>query len=131
MSWKFSCKDPDRSATNSKRLCILRHAAAPLMKWFGKIMKALTRGMGDLSPGCRQAVGLQSAALDGKLSFRERLGLRIHLALCQWCRRYGKQIRFLQTAARKHAGEEQVLPQRTLSPEARERIKQRLQSEKK
>jgi hypothetical protein len=101
------------------------------MKWPGNIMKAVTRGIGDLSPSCRQAVRLQSAALDRKLSFRERLGLRIHLLLCKWCRRYGKQIRFLQTATREHAGEEQVLPQRTLSPEARERIKQRLQSEKK
>jgi len=86
--------------------------------------------MGDLSPSCKQAVRLQSAALDGKLSLRERLGLRIHLVLCTWCRRYGKQIRFVQTATREHAGEEQVLPQRTLSDEARERIKQRLQSDK-
>ena len=99
------------------------------MKWFRDIVKALTRGIGDLSPSCKQAVRLQSAALDGKLSFRERLGLRIHLVLCKWCRRYGKQIRFLHTASREHAGEEQV--RRTLSPEARERIKQRLQSEKK
>jgi hypothetical protein len=101
------------------------------MKWSGNIMKALTRGIGDLSPNCKQAVRLQSAALDRKLSFRERLGLRIHLVLCQWCRRYGKQIRFLQTATREHAGEEQVLPERTLSPEARERIKERLRPDKK
>jgi hypothetical protein len=100
------------------------------MKWPGNILKALARGMGDLSPSCKQAVRLQSAALDGKLSLRERLGLRIHLVLCTWCRRYGKQIRFVQTATREHAGEKQVLPQRTLSDEARERIKQRLQSDK-
>ena len=101
------------------------------MRWLGHIMKALARGIADLSPSCKQAVRLQSAALDGQLSFRQRLGLRIHLVLCKWCRRYGKQIRFLQSATREHAGEELVLPQRTLSPEARERIKQRLQSEQK
>jgi hypothetical protein len=48
--------------------------------------------------------------------------------LCKWCRRYGIQIGFLRTAAREHGEEEHALPPRTLSPEARERIKQRLQS---
>lgn len=101
------------------------------MNWFGKITNALARGLGDLSPSCKQAARLQSAALDGKLPFRQRLGLRIHLMLCKWCRRYGKQIRFLQTATREHADDEQALPQKTLSPEARARIKQRLQAGKK
>jgi len=95
------------------------------------ILKALGRGFGDLSPNCKQSVRLQSAALDTKLPFRQRLGLGIHLMLCKWCRRYGKQIRFLRsaTATREHGAEEQALLQPTLSSEARERIKQRLESE--
>ena len=101
------------------------------MNWLGNITKALGRGIGDLSPSCKESVRLQSAALDRKLPFRQRVGLRIHLLLCKWCRRYGKQIRFLQTATREHDGDKQTLPQRTLSSEARERIKQRLQSDKK
>jgi hypothetical protein len=66
--------------------------------------------------------------MDRKLSLLERLGLRLHLLLCQWCRRYGAQLKFLRSAA--HQCEEHLereLPQR-LSPEARERIKQKLQS---
>ena len=101
------------------------------MNWFANILKTLTRGIADLSPNCKQSVRLQSAALDGKLPFRQRLGLRIHLMLCQWCRRYGKHIRFLRAAAREHGAEEQVLPQRTLSAEARERIKRKLQESEK
>jgi hypothetical protein len=97
------------------------------MNWLTDILKALARGIGDLSPGCKQAVRLQSAALDSKLPFRQRLGLKIHLLLCKWCRRYGKQIGFLRTAARERCEEEKVLPPQTLSPEARERIKQKLQ----
>ena len=91
------------------------------------MLKALARGIGDLSPGCKQSVRLQSAAMDGKLPFRQRLGLRIHLLLCKWCRRYGKQIGFVRTAARGKEHEEHVLPERSLSDDARERIKRKLQ----
>ena len=42
---------------------------------------------------------MQSEALDHPLSFRQRIGLRIHLFLCKWCNRYGRQLRFLRSAA--------------------------------
>jgi hypothetical protein len=99
------------------------------MSWFANIVKTLVRGLADLSPSCREATRLQSKALDRKLPLRQRLGLRIHLLLCKWCRRYGKQITFLRSATRQHGHEDQPLPPRTLSLEARERIKQRLQAE--
>jgi hypothetical protein len=51
----------------------------------------VVRGLADLSPGCKTVTRLQSEALDRKLPLRQRLGLRGHLLLCQWCRRYGKQ----------------------------------------
>jgi len=88
----------------------------------------LARMVSLLSPSCKEATRLQSAAMDRKLTLPERLGLRLHLLLCQWCRRYGTQLKFLRSAAHQceeHAGGE--LPQR-LSPEARERIKEKLQS---
>jgi len=80
----------------------------------------------QLSPSCRQASRLQSEGMDRPLTFLEGLGLRIHLLLCKWCRRYGKQLKFLSRAA--HQCEDHQ-PAPKLSPEARERIKQRLQSE--
>jgi hypothetical protein len=81
-----------------------------------------------LSPTCKEATRLQSAAMDRKLSKAERLGLRLHLLLCQWCRRYGAQLKFLRSTA--HHCEDHLGPDLPpgLSPEARERIKRRLQS---
>lgn len=90
-------------------------------------VKAFTRIASLLSPSCKQASRLQSEGMDRPLTFLERFGLRIHLFLCKWCRRYGKQLKFLRDAA--HHCEDHS-PAQKLSPEARERIKQRLQSEK-
>ena len=97
-----------------------------MMNWLANIVKTLVRGVADLSAGCKTASRLQSEALDHKLPFRQRFGLRVHLLLCKWCRRYGKQITFLRNAARQHPDEvAEPVPQK-LSAEARERIKQRL-----
>jgi hypothetical protein len=99
------------------------------MNWLANLLKAFSRGLAMLSPDCRQVSRLQSDALDRDLPFLQRLGLRLHLFLCKWCRRYGKQVRFLRHAAHDHP-ERMVEPQpRKMSDEARERIKQRLKAE--
>src|SRR5690349_12034524 len=98
------------------------------MNWLSKMSRPLARGITLISPSCKEAARLQSEAMDRKLSLAQRFGLRLHLLLCKWCRRYGAQLKFLRSAA--HRCEEHVSgesPQR-LSPEARERIKQKLQS---
>jgi hypothetical protein len=100
------------------------------MNWPSNNVKTLVRRLGDLSPSCKEAIRLQSAALDRKLTLMERFGLRFHLVLCKWCRAYGRQITFLRSAAREHALDDQHLPQEALSSEARERIKRMLQSSK-
>jgi hypothetical protein len=100
------------------------------MNWPSNNIKTLVRGLGDLSPSCKEAIRLQSAALDRKLTLRERFGLRFHLVLCKWCRTYGKQIMFLRSAAREHAQDDPHSPQQALSSEARERIKRMLRSAK-
>jgi hypothetical protein len=101
-----------------------------MMNWLVNIVKTLVRAFADLSPGCKTAARLQSEALDRKLPLRQRFGLRVHLLLCKWCRRYGKQIIFLRKAAHEHPDEmAEPVPQK-LSDEARERIKQRLHASK-
>jgi len=100
------------------------------MNWLDKMLKPLARGAGELSPSCREATRLQSEALDRQLGFRQRVGLHIHLVLCKWCRRYGQQLHFLRSAAHQHDDHGQVLPPQSLRPEARERIKQLLNTEK-
>jgi hypothetical protein len=93
-----------------------------------QILKAPVRWLAELSPSCREASRLQSEALDHPLSFRRRLGLRIHVMLCKWCRRYGKQVSFLHKDVHEHPDDvTQCVPQK-LSEEARERIKKRMQS---
>lgn len=100
------------------------------MNWLTDTAKALTRGLGDFSPSCKAATRLQSEALDHKLRLRQRFGLHVHLMLCKWCRRYGKQITFLRDAVHEHPDKlAEPVPQK-LSNEARERIKQRLQADK-
>ena len=96
----------------------------------GHYMNWLTEIAKDLSPSCKAATRLQSEALDRRLPLRQRFGLHVHLLLCKWCRRYGKQITFLRNAAHEHPDElADPVPQR-LSNEARERIKRRLQADK-
>src|SRR5438552_19171917 len=99
------------------------------MNSLANILKTLVRGLADLSPKCKEATRLQSAALDRKLPFRQRFGLRVHLLLCKWCRRYGEQIAFLRNAVHEHADEMTGPVSRRLSDEARERIKRRMHSE--
>ena len=101
-----------------------------MMNWLTKIARTLIRGLADLSPSCKAATRLQSEGLDRKLLFRQRFGLRFHLLLCKWCRRYGKQVTFLRNAAHEHPDEiAEPIPQR-LSDGARERIKQKLRTNK-
>jgi len=93
-----------------------------------KISAILKTGFCTLLPSCREASRLQSEALDKELSFPRRCGLALHLMVCKWCRRYGRQVRFLRDAAHEHPENlSEAVPQK-LSAEARERIRQRLQS---
>jgi hypothetical protein len=82
--------------------------------------------VGDLSPGCRRAVRLQSEAMDHPLTLRQRSGLWLHLRLCRWCRRYGRHLDFIRAAGRQQAEADRQAPAPQLSPEARERLRRRL-----
>jgi len=87
-------------------------------------MKRLIKAIRALSPNCKESIRLQSDALDRPLGLFQRIGLRIHLALCVWCSRYGRQIKFLRSAAQ-HC-EHDHGPGQKLPSEARDRIKRAL-----
>ncbi len=101
------------------------------MKWLKNIVTACFGGLAGLSLNCKAAVRLQSEALEHQLSFRQRLGLRLHLLLCVWCRRYGKQIAFIHHAAHSHPDEMTKIVPQQLSSEARERLRQKIRAESK
>ena len=82
----------------------------------------------SLLPNCREATRLQSEALDCPLPMFRRLGLTLHLLLCKWCRRYGRQIRFLRAAIRNQDPVPEQPGEPGLSTEARERMKRTLQA---
>ena len=73
-------------------------------------------------------VPLMSESLERRLTIRERLGLRLHLLVCAWCRRYLEQIKFMRWMLRgqRSAITNELAP--ALAHEARERISRTLQN---
>lgn len=47
---------------------------------------------------CKQASQLISQGLDKKLSMRERFGLKMHLMICKYCKRFSQQMQKLHVA---------------------------------
>lgn len=47
---------------------------------------------------CQEASRLVSEGLDRRLGFGERLRLRLHLAICDGCTNFRKQMAFLRKA---------------------------------
>ena len=92
-------------------------------------MNRLAKIVRALSPNCQEAIRLQSDALDRPLTWLQRIGLRIHLTLCVWCVRYGRQIKFLRTAAQQC--DHDPVPKQSLPREVRKRIKRVLEAGKK
>ena len=76
-------------------------------------------------PTCRETTELASRAMDERLTFADRMAMRVHLAICENCARFNRQLQDMrrlfraETAAGDDAGR--------LSPEARQRIEIELQ----
>lgn len=94
-----------------------------IMQIIRRIVGSLITAVRNLSPTCRQASRLQSEQLDHPLPTSQRVGLRIHLLLCRWCRRYGRQLGFLRNAVRVQDENSHLPENATLSSDARERMK--------
>jgi hypothetical protein len=95
-----------------------------------KIWNQIKRIGSELSPNCREAGRAQSEALDHPLPPARRFGLRLHLLICKWCRRYGRQIHFMHESAHQHDEKLVESVPQGLSAEARERMMRRLNEEK-
>lgn len=76
---------------------------------------------------CRQVTRLVSQSMDTRLRWYQRLGMRVHLLYCVWCRRYASQIRFLHQACNQLGTEPEATPPHTLPAEAKQKMRARLQ----
>lgn len=74
---------------------------------------------------CKETSLLVSQARDRRLNWSERLGVRLHLWICAQCRRYERQLNWLNgLAGRLDKAPEEMLEAGTeLSEEARQRIR--------
>ena len=55
-------------------------------------------------PTCKEVSRLVSQGLDRRLGFIERLRLRVHLAICDGCTNFKKQMEFLHKAVKQLGG---------------------------
>lgn len=76
---------------------------------------------------CKQASSLVSRAMDEPLSLRQRLALRLHLAMCRYCSRFARQLRLVRRVARSDDDADLLEPDARLSDEARARLRDAIQ----
>ena len=77
---------------------------------------------------CRDATELASRAMDERLPLSNRMALRLHLAICENCSRFNRQLQEMRRLFRAEAAaEEDGTP--GLDPDARQRIASTLQKE--
>ncbi|HLA10915.1 MAG TPA: zf-HC2 domain-containing protein [Pyrinomonadaceae bacterium] len=93
------------------------------MKLYLKIRRRFRQRLLLSSQPCRQIVPLMSESLERRLSIVERVRLRIHMIVCDWCRRYLEQVGLLQQVAQTDSST-QIVEATTvrLSDEARRRL---------
>ena len=80
-----------------------------------------------LMGSCREVSALLSKSLDTRLTFLERLRLRLHFRVCTYCRQFEDQLHRLRRAGGRYdeeCGRHAALE--GLSPSARERIRETL-----
>jgi hypothetical protein len=78
------------------------------------------------TPNCAEMSRLASRSFEQPPSLALRLKMRLHHLICVWCQRYERQLQFLHRAAPQTQDELDGLTVRGLSPEARQRLVQRL-----
>jgi predicted anti-sigma-YlaC factor YlaD len=77
---------------------------------------------------CKEISKLVSESLDRELPLRDRMAMRMHLMMCSLCRTYSHQMRQLRSVLTT-VSDVETPTEKTLSEEARRRIKQALKNE--
>lgn len=98
------------------------------LKAYDKLKRSVRLFLLRRLPACQQAVETISQSMERKLTLRESINLKLHLWVCAWCQWYMEHLHLIRDAARTKAAESVSGP--ALSPEARERIQQKLTGQK-
>jgi hypothetical protein len=77
-------------------------------------------------PTCRETTKLASRALDERLPLLDRIALRLHLAICENCARFNRQLLEMRRLFRTGSATQDAAP--GLTPTARQRIETELQN---
>jgi hypothetical protein len=80
---------------------------------------------------CKDVTRLISLSMDRSLPLGKRIGVRIHLLMCQFCNRYKRQLLLIRETVRRLVVEEETAGGTFLgglSENARERITQSLRN---
>ena len=90
-----------------------------------KAMKSLSKIMNYVLPDCKEVAELSSNSLDENLPLKKRLGLKLHIMMCKFCRRNNEQLYLIRKLIGKklrsdEAGETEAGSH--LSEESRQRI---------
>lgn len=80
----------------------------------------------EIMISCRQVSHLLSERRERLLNLRERVGLRLHLLICGECRRFARQIDWIQRVLARARSDDQCAIQRSMPDATRERIAQAL-----
>lgn len=75
---------------------------------------------------CKETSVLASRAMDGRLPFSDRMALRLHLAICENCARFNRQLQEMRRLFREAATTDDHAA--GLTAEARQRIATELQN---
>jgi len=98
------------------------------MKLFASLKTRFVVWVWNHTPTCAEMSRLTSRSLEQPLTLKMRLKMRLHFAICAWCRRYFEQINFLHQSAPRLGLDLRELPGRGMSAEAKQRITQRIKS---
>lgn len=84
-------------------------------------------------PSCQEVSRLVSESMERRLPLRQRIGLWMHLTMCRLCKGFARQLRVIRSAAKQHgeAEADTSLKEKTLTNDARERMRRAIRSGKK
>ncbi len=77
---------------------------------------------------CKEVSRLVSESLDRKLPLYQRIGVRVHLLMCKFCRRFQQQLILIRETIRAESLYADTESYLSLPPEAQKRIKRFLRN---